>query len=80
MGEQPRPTLDEIRTTWPATVDVTTTARGLGVSRAHLYEQIKVGTAPVRTIKVGKRVMVVTSSILRLLDGLDLDEQSKPAA
>lgn len=62
------PTLEEIRQ-WPATVDVTTAASAVGVSRAHFYEQIKLGTAPVRTLRVGGRVRVVTSSILALLDG-----------
>lgn len=63
----PRPTLDEIRR-WPATVDVTSAALAINVSRAHLYEQIKLDTAPVRTIRVGNRITVVTASILALLD------------
>ncbi|MGC5012964.1 hypothetical protein ACLQ2R_19555 [Streptosporangium sp. DT93] len=69
-GLKVQPTLTEIRE-WPATVDVTPAALAVGVSRAHLYEAIKQGTAPVRTIQVGKRIKVVTSSILALLEGND---------
>lgn len=64
----PGPTLEEIQQ-WPATVDVTTAATAAGVSRAHFYEQIKLGTAPFRTLLVGKRIRVVTASILAALDG-----------
>lgn len=70
-----RPTLDEIRK-WPATVSVELAALAVGVSRAHLYEQIKLDTAPVRTIRVGTRIVVITGSILALLDPAD----SKSAA
>jgi len=70
-----RPTLAEIRR-WAATTDVTATASALGVSRAHLYEQIKLGTAPIRTIRVGGRVRVVTASILTLLGD---DDQANAA-
>ena len=61
------PTIADIRT-WPATVDVTATATALGVSRSHLYEQIKAGQSPIKVVKLGTRVRVVTSSILALLD------------
>jgi predicted DNA-binding transcriptional regulator AlpA len=67
MAEKNRPSLDEIRS-WPPTVDVTPAALAVGVSRAHLYEAIKLGTAPIRTLRVGKRTKVITSSILALLD------------
>lgn len=62
------PTYEEIRQ-WPAVVSVEQAALALGVSRAHAYECIKAGTFPARSIRVGGRVKVVTSSILAVLDG-----------
>lgn len=62
------PSLDEVRS-WPATVDLTTAASALGVSRAYAYELTKRGEFPARVIKVGSRLRVVTSSLLPLLDG-----------
>ncbi|MFG2544350.1 DNA-binding protein [Streptomyces sp. NPDC048594] len=62
------PTLDEIRT-WPATVPVTTAATALGCSRTHLYELVKAGQAPVRTLRLGVgRTVVLTASLVRLLE------------
>lgn len=61
------PTLEEIRR-WSVTVDVTAAASALGVSRSNLYEQIRLDAAPVRTVRVGSRVRVVTASIIALLD------------
>lgn len=61
------PTLDEVRA-WPATVSVEQAARALGVSRAHAYESIKVGTFPARALRVGRRTTIITSSILAILD------------
>jgi predicted DNA-binding transcriptional regulator AlpA len=63
------PTLEEVRS-WPATVSVEMAALALGVSRAHAYECIKTGTFPARSIRVGGRVKVITSSILAVLDGV----------
>jgi predicted DNA-binding transcriptional regulator AlpA len=62
------PTLDEVRS-WPATVDVGTAAVALGISRAHMYELIKRGEAPVRVLPLGGRQRVVTASLVRLLEG-----------
>lgn len=62
------PTLEEIRS-WPATVSVELAAAAIGVSRAHAYECIKLGTFPARSLRVGTRTKVVTSSILAALDG-----------
>lgn len=61
------PTLDEVRR-WPATVNVEDYARAFGISRAGAYESIRTGTCPVRTIKVGNRIKVVTASIVKVLD------------
>lgn len=67
VESQARPTLAEIRR-WPATVSVEMSAAAFGCSRAHAYESIKTGTYPARTIRVGGRIAVLTSSILKALD------------
>lgn len=61
------PTLDEIRA-WPATVDLTTAAPALGISRSYAYELAKRGELPCRVLQIGSRVRVVTSSLIPLLD------------
>ncbi|MFE8013643.1 DNA-binding protein [Streptomyces antibioticus] len=60
------PTLEEVRS-WPATVDVTTAARALGISRAQLYRLIACGEAPVRVLDFGAK-RVVTASLVKLLE------------
>lgn len=62
------PTLAEVRS-WPATVSVELAAAAIGVSRAHAYECIKLGTFPARALRVGGRTKIITSSILAVLDG-----------
>lgn len=61
------PTLDEVRS-WPATVSVEQGAFALGTSRAHAYDAIRTGSFPARTVLVGRRIRVITSSILAVLD------------
>ncbi|MFD8556808.1 helix-turn-helix domain-containing protein [Streptosporangium canum] len=68
MAEKLRPTLDEVRA-WPTTVNVELAAAAFGVSRAHAYECIKTGEFPARSLQVGKRTKVITSSILAVLEG-----------
>lgn len=65
------PTLDDINR-WPATVAVPTACRALGVSPSHGYELIKTGEFPVRVLKVGGRLRVVTASIVALLRGAEV--------
>lgn len=62
-----RPTLSDIRK-WPATVDVPQAASALGCSRSHLYDLIKRGEAPVKTLPFGRRHVVVTHSLVTLLE------------
>ena len=62
------PTLAEIRK-WPAVVSVPTAAPAIGCSRAHLYALINRGEAPVKTLSYGRRHVVVTASIVALLEG-----------
>lgn len=71
------PTLDEIRA-WPATVDLTTAARALGISRAYAYELARRDALPCLVLQVGSRLRVVTASLLPLLDGQS--DPSRPAA
>ncbi len=61
------PTLAEIRR-WPAVVPVPQAAPAIGCSRSQLYELIKRGEAPVKTLSYGRRHVVVTASILALLE------------
>lgn len=60
------PTLEDVRS-WPATVDVETAARALGIGRTTAYEWIKTAQFPVRVISVGRRHRVVTAGLVRLL-------------
>jgi hypothetical protein len=55
----------------PATVDVGTAARALGISRAGLYEAIRAGQSPVKTISVKRRIVVLTADLTRVLEGAD---------
>lgn len=61
------PTIEEIRR-WPATVSVVQAAKALGVSPAHAYDSIKTGEFPARSLTVGRRLRVITSSILAVLE------------
>jgi predicted DNA-binding transcriptional regulator AlpA len=61
-------TLREIRRL-PATVDVPTAARALGVGRSTLYEAIRLGSSPVKVITVQRRVVVLTASLINVLEG-----------
>lgn len=63
-----RPTLAEIKRSWPPTVDVTAGALALGVSRAGLYEAIRTNRCPVATIKVGHRTKLLTADLIRVLE------------
>jgi predicted DNA-binding transcriptional regulator AlpA len=64
-GEQP--TLAEVKR-WPATVNVPKAALALGCSRSQLYELIKRGEAPVKTLSFGTRHVVITASLVALLE------------
>ena len=62
-----RPTLDQIRQ-WPATVSVERAATAFGVSRALAYRAIDEGRFPASTLTISGRKVVVTASIVRVLD------------
>ncbi|MFG2759477.1 helix-turn-helix transcriptional regulator [Streptomyces wuyuanensis] len=61
------PTLAEVRK-WPATVSVPQAANALGISKSHLYDLVKRGEAPVRTLSFGSRHRVITASLVHLLE------------
>lgn len=66
-----RPTLADIRS-WPATISVVEAAEALGCSKTYLYDRIKQGDSPVKTIPVGdRRYVVITADLVRLLSGED---------
>ncbi|MYW66276.1 helix-turn-helix domain-containing protein [Streptomyces sp. SID8379] len=69
MTKPSRPTLADIRKAWPATVPVTQAANALGCSRSHLHNLINRGEAPVKTLPLGRRHVVVTADLIRLLSG-----------
>jgi hypothetical protein len=53
----------------PATIDVATAASALGIGRATLYEAIRLGSSPVKTISVRRRIVVLTADLIRVLGG-----------
>jgi hypothetical protein len=53
-----------------ATVDVETAGAILGIGRSKSYELAKSGEFPVRVLRIGRRYLVPTPSILALL-GID---------
>lgn len=63
------PSLDEIRTTWPATVSVEWGSNACGFSRAYGYDLIQRGEFPAKVIKAGRRYSVITASLVRVLSG-----------
>ena len=64
----PRPTLAQVRR-WAATTNVEQRAQALGVSRSALYQSIAEGPCPVQTIMVGKRIKILTNSLVSVLEG-----------
>jgi hypothetical protein len=66
--DKSRPSLAVIRR-WPATVNVGQAAEALGVSRASLYAALARGEQPVATITVGRRLVVLTHSLIAVLEG-----------
>ncbi|MEV6511471.1 DNA-binding protein [Streptomyces sp. NPDC051642] len=75
MTNESAPTLNEIRD-WPATVSVTRAASALGCSKSHLYELVRRGDCPVRTLRLGTgRAVIVTASLVRLLETGSPDPQ-----
>jgi hypothetical protein len=53
-----------------ATIDIETAGAILGIGRSKSYELAKSGDFPVRVLRIGKRYLVPTPSLLALL-GID---------
>lgn len=68
MKTTARPTLAEVRK-WPATVSLPKAAHALGCSSRYLQQRVKQGAAPVKTIPIGSRHVVITADLVRLLSG-----------
>jgi hypothetical protein len=62
-------TIDTVRNLG-ATIDVETAGAILGIGRSKSYELAKNGEFPVRVLRIGRRYLVPTPSILALL-GID---------
>lgn len=62
------PTLEDVRR-WPATVDVPTAARALGISERTAYYWIQAGEFPAQVISVRRRHRVITAGLVKLLEG-----------
>ncbi|MER7278012.1 DNA-binding protein [Dactylosporangium sp. NPDC000244] len=73
-------TIDAVRKL-PATVDIETAGAVLGIGRSKSYELAKAGDFPVRVLRIGRRYLVPTNLLLKLL-GVDQDTESsrQPAA
>jgi hypothetical protein len=54
---------------WPPTCDVGQAARALGISRSSAYSAIASGEFPVATIKVNRRMRVLTADLIKVLEG-----------
>ena len=52
---------------WPAVVNVEQAAGALGVSRSSLYSALARGERPVQVIVVGRRMRVLTNSLIAAL-------------
>ncbi|WP_327009722.1 helix-turn-helix domain-containing protein [Dactylosporangium sp. NBC_01737] len=67
-------TIDAVRKL-PATVDIETAGAVLGIGRSKSYELAKAGEFPVRVLRIGRRYLVPTNLLLKLL-GVDDDTES----
>jgi excisionase family DNA binding protein len=50
------------------TLTIEEAAKGLGISKASAYEAARTGELP--TVKIGKRILVPTAALDRLLEGV----------
>jgi predicted DNA-binding transcriptional regulator AlpA len=62
-------TLDEIRRSWPPTIDVVTAGNAFGLGRAASYDLVRRGEFPCQVLRLGHRLRVVTADVIRVLSG-----------
>ncbi|WP_432976766.1 DNA-binding protein [Dactylosporangium sp. CA-233914] len=67
-------TIDAVRKL-PATVDIETAGAVLGIGRSKSYELAKAEEFPVRVLRIGRRYLVPTNLLFKLL-GVDDDTDS----
>lgn len=53
----------------PVTISISSAAKALGLGRTSIYELINAGR--LETVKFGRRHLIKTTSIRRLIDGQD---------
>jgi len=68
-------TLDELRAL-PATIDLPTAARALGLGRTKAYELAKRGQFPCRVLRIGGTYRIPTAELLHCL-GMDPGSSSR---
>jgi hypothetical protein len=61
-------TLEEIRN-GPAVTPVAVASADLGFSKSHGFELVRRGEFPAKVITAGRRYVVVTASLVRVLEG-----------
>jgi Helix-turn-helix domain len=69
-------TLDEVRAL-PASIDLVTAGKALGIGRTLAHDLARRGQFPVRVLRLGNRYRVPTAEVLRFLGAA---EQPAPAA
>ncbi|WP_330306180.1 MULTISPECIES: DNA-binding protein [unclassified Streptomyces] len=76
-GDQRGMSLDEVLAL-PATVNVVTAARALGIGHNKAYDLIKAGQFPVRTLMMGSTIRIPTAALWEAL-GIGSLRQGGPA-
>jgi predicted DNA-binding transcriptional regulator AlpA len=71
-------TLGELRAL-PATIDLPTAARALGMGRTKAYELAKRGRFPCRVLRIGSAYRIPTAELLHCL-GMHPGSTSRPAS
>jgi excisionase family DNA binding protein len=63
----------------PASIDLVTAARALGIGRTTAYQLARAGELPVPVLRLGVRYRVPTAALLQIL-GIDPSEDTAPPA
>jgi hypothetical protein len=79
MTTSDRLTIDDLHDL-PATIDLLTAARALGIGRTKAYELAQVGEFPCRIIRIGDLYRVATADLIGLLCGTTAQRNGPPTA
>jgi len=71
-------TVDELRAMMVCSV--AQSAEVLDISRNTAYDAIRTGTFPVEVIRIGRRLLVPTAPLLRLLEGAPINNDGPDSA